>query len=425
VLIEVATGIDRTVLESDVQLGWVQASPDGGRLAVVEALCSDRLVVAGDVLLLDPEGGDVVRVDTSHVDVAGIAWRDDERLLAIGIRDLDSVVLDVDAKAGTATERWMSHEACGGLFVSAAPVGEGFVTVMQSAARAPELVVIGEDGSETTIVRTSHAGTELIRSSIGSRRSLAWTAPDGLEISGILTLPAGEPPFPLILAVHGGPVWAYQDLWPGVFGALMASRGYAILMSNPRGSWGKGRAFAAHVVGDMGGADAQDLLAGIDHMVSLGVADPERIGVTGGSYGGFMSAWLPCIDQRFRAAVAISPVTDWFSERFDSNLGSWASDFLGGDPIARQDHYRDRSPVFFADRNRTPTLLTAGANDRATPVGQAVEFHRALREHDVPSDVVRYPLEGHGVLDIPAAIDLITRSLSWFERFMPPDPTAR
>jgi dipeptidyl aminopeptidase/acylaminoacyl peptidase len=297
--------------------------------------------------------------------------------------------------------------------------------VMQSVKRPPELVVVGEDGAVTTVVDTSHAGTEVIRSSIGSQRAITWTAPDGLAISGILALPAGEPPFPLILEVHGGPVWAFQDLWPGVFGGLLASRGYAVLMPNPRGSWGKGRDFAERVVGDMGGADAQDVLAGIDHVVSLGLADPERIGVTGGSYGGFMSAWLPCIDQRFRAAVAISPVTDWFSERFDSNLGSWAADFLGGDPITRQDHYRDRSPVFFADRNHTPTLLTAGANDRATPIGQAVEFHRALREHGVPSDVVLYPLEGHGVRDMPAAIDLVTRTLAWFERFMPPDAAAR
>jgi dipeptidyl aminopeptidase/acylaminoacyl peptidase len=175
----------------------------------------------------------------------------------------------------------------------------------------------------------------------------------------------------------------------------------------------------------MGGADAQDLLAGIDHVVSLGLADPERVGVTGGSYGGFMSAWLPCIDQRFRAAVAISPVTDWYSERFDSNLGTWASDFLGGDPVTREAHYRERSPVFAAGWNRTPTLLTAGANDRATPTGQAVEFHRALREHGVTTDVALYPLEGHGVRDHPAGIDLLARTVAWFERFMPPDSAAR
>ncbi len=425
VVIEADGGIDRTILETDVQLGWVRASPDGRRLAVVEALCSDRLVVAGEPLLVDPDDGDVVRVDPSGVDVAGLAWCDDDRLLAIGVRDLDAVVLDVDAKTGTAAERWATEEACGAMFIVAAPLGDGFAVVRQSATHPPELAVVEEDGSLRSVVATAHAGSEVIRSPIGSRRRLSWTAPDGLSISGLLTMPAGEPPFPLILDVHGGPIWAYQDSWPGALDALLLARGYAILQANPRGSWGRGRAFAAHVVGDMGGADARDLLAGIDHVVATGLADPERVGITGGSYGGFMSAWLPCIDQRFRAAVAMSPVTDWYSERFDSNLGTWAADFLGGDPVTRQEHYRERSPVFAAGSNRTPTLLTAGARDRATPTGQAVEFHRALREHGVPTDVVVYPAEGHGVRDFPAVIDLAARTLAWFERFMPSDAPAR
>jgi dipeptidyl aminopeptidase/acylaminoacyl peptidase len=198
-----------------------------------------------------------------------------------------------------------------------------------------------------------------------------------------------------------------------------------VLQPNPRGSWGRGQEFASHVVGDMGGADAWDLLAGVDHVLEMGVADPERIGVLGGSYGGFMAALLPCLDQRFAAAVSLSPVTDWFSERFDSNLGAWVQDFLGGPSIERLEDYRDRSPVFLAERNRTPTLLTAGVRDRATPIGQATEFYRALREHDVPADLVVYPLEGHGVRTIPGIFDLVTRTVGWFERFMPPGPTAR
>jgi dipeptidyl aminopeptidase/acylaminoacyl peptidase len=155
-------------------------------------------------------------------------------------------------------------------------------------------------------------------------------------------------------------------------------------------------------------------------VVGLGLADPDRIGVTGGSYGGYLACWLPAIDPRFAAAVAISPVTDWFSERFESSLGSWAVQFLGGDVPDRQRHYRDRSPVFAGSGLRTPTLLTAGVKDRATPPGQAVEFHRVLKEHGVPTEVVRYPLEGHGVRDLPAGIDAATRVISWFERHMPP-----
>ena len=173
---------------------------------------------------------------------------------------------------------------------------------------------------------------------------LSWTAPDGLEIQAFLTLPHGDGPFPLILDVHGGPVWAFADSWPGTFTGFLLSRGFALLQPNPRGSWGRGRDFASQVVGDMGGADAQDLLAGVDHVLEMGIADPGQIGVLGGSYGGFMAALLPCLDQRFAAAVSLSPVTDWYSERFDSNLGAWVQDFIGGPIEQQEEQYRAAKP---------------------------------------------------------------------------------
>jgi dipeptidyl aminopeptidase/acylaminoacyl peptidase len=139
----------------------------------------------------------------------------------------------------------------------------------------------------------------------------------------------------------------------------------------------------------------------------------------GVSYGGFMASWLPTQDPRFRAAVAISPVCDWYSERFGSNLGTWVGDFLDGEPVPAGGQYYDRSPVLAAHRNRTPTLLTAGMNDRATPPGQAIEYHNALVEQDVPSDVVVYPQEGHSVHELPALIDCTTRVVAWFQRHMP------
>jgi dipeptidyl aminopeptidase/acylaminoacyl peptidase len=424
VMIDTSSGTDRTIFESDVQLGWVSSSSTGDVVAVVEAVCSDRLVVAGDLVLIDPADGSVRRPDTLGVDVAFLSWRADGVLIATGVRGLETVVLEVDVAAGIAKERWVTSEAGGRLLLAAAPVGDDIVLALNSAARPPELVVVsGHD--PRTIVSTSNDGTDVVRSSVASRTVLSWTASDGLEIQGLLTLPHGDGPFPLILNVHGGPVWAFADSWPGTSMGFLLSRGYALLQPNPRGSWGRGREFASRVVGDMGGADAQDLLAGVDHVLEMGVADPGKIGVLGGSYGGFMAALLPCLDQRFAAAVSYSPVTDWYSERFDSNIGTWVQDFMGGSIEQQQEQYRQRSPVFTSERNRTPTLLTAGLRDRATPIGQATEFYRALRERDVPAELVLYPQEGHGVRTIPGILDLVTRTVGWFERFMPPDPAAR
>jgi dipeptidyl aminopeptidase/acylaminoacyl peptidase len=158
----------------------------------------------------------------------------------------------------------------------------------------------------------------------------------------------------------------------------------------------------------------------VDALVASGVADPDRIGIFGGSYGGFMAAWLPTQDDRFAAAVSASPVTDWYSLRFESTLGSWAGDFLGGEPHEVPEAYVGRSPVLAVGASTTPTLLTAGIRDRATPLGQAVEMYRGLRANGVPAEVVVYPEEGHGVRSMPAIIDSLTRIAVWFERFIPP-----
>jgi dipeptidyl aminopeptidase/acylaminoacyl peptidase len=201
---------------------------------------------------------------------------------------------------------------------------------------------------------------------------------------------------------------------------LLVSRGYAVLHPNPRGSSGRGREFAAAVVGDMGGADTHDYLSGIDAMVERGIADPARIGTMGVSYGGFMSAWLVTQDQRFKAAVAGSPVTEWYSFTFTTNIPGWGLWFLDhADPEATGNQLHTRSPVLHASKARTPTLLTAGAKDRCTPAGQAREFYQALTGHGVDSELVIYPGEGHGVGRFPALTDYLTRLVGWFGKYMP------
>ena len=205
----------------------------------------------------------------------------------------------------------------------------------------------------------------------------------------------------------------------GLTSSLLVSRGYAVFFPNPRGSTGRGQSFAEMVYGDMGGGEAADLLAGLDALLERGVADPKRLGVMGGSYGGFMTAWLVTQTDRFAAAVAISPVTDWFSQHVTSNIGYWDRLILRDDPANPGGEYFRRSPVAFADRVKTPTLLTAGEDDRCTPPGQAREFHQALLEHGVESELAIYPGEGHWVRKLPALIDWLTRLTGWFERFMP------
>jgi dipeptidyl aminopeptidase/acylaminoacyl peptidase len=417
---DLETGAERPIATSEVQLGWVVGSPAGDRVALIEAICSDRLVVCGDLRVIDVASGSISAVELGDVDASRATWLDDDRLLAFGRRGLVSLAIEVALGDGTTREVWATDGSVGELYHPSGAAFDGGVAVVTSShARPPSILVAPGDGTERAVIAPRHEGHDVVLDCLARCEVMRWAAPDGLEIEGLVWVPHGDGPFPLVLHVHGGPIGNIDDRFPGTLDALLLSRGFAILAPNPRGSTGRGQDFARRVVGDMGGLDVDDDLAGVDAAVASGIADPDRLVLIGGSYGGFMAAWIPTRDRRFKASVSISPVTDWWSERFDSSLGAWVGDFLGGEPHEVPEEYTGRSPVLHVADVTTPVLLTSGRHDRATPVGQAVEFYRALRERAVPSEVVVYPQEGHGVGEFPAILDLATRTVAWFERYLP------
>jgi dipeptidyl aminopeptidase/acylaminoacyl peptidase len=427
--IDISTGEVTELLRSDVQLGLPAGASDGTRAAVVQAVCSDRYVVAGDLIVLDLVDGSRHAVDTDGTDVTAVQWIDRTRLGYVGQRHLDSVAGIADIAAGpmpetiaaselTASGRsWASEFYPAGAFTT-----DGRLVVIRNDYDLPQEIAIVGPGADQVLASLAHAGTDYLRSVAGSAANVSWTAPDGTLIEGVLCTPSGTGPFPMVVHIHGGPIGAYQRSWSMRSYAvpLLVSRGFAVLNPNPRGSSGRGQEFAAAVVGDMGGADTYDYLSGIDAMVERGIADPTRIGTMGVSYGGFMSAWLVTQDERFKAAVAGSPVTEWYSFTFTTNIPRWGLWFLdNADPEETVNQVHTRSPVMHASKARTPTLLTAGAQDRCTPVGQAREFYQALVGHGIDSELVIYPGEGHGVSRFPAVTDYLTRLVTWFERYMP------
>jgi dipeptidyl aminopeptidase/acylaminoacyl peptidase len=427
--LDISTGAVSELLRSDVQLGLPAGTSDGRRAAVVEAACSDRCIVAGDLILMDLAAGTRCAVDTAGTDVTAVEWIDGTRLGYTGQRHLDSVAGIADAgpeplpETITAKELVASAQSwASGFYPAGAFTSDGRVVVARDDYDTPQQIAIVGPGADQVLASLAHAGTDYIRSVAGSATDVSWAAPDGTVIEGVLCTPAGAGPFPLVLDVHGGPIGAYQRSWAMGSRAvpLLVSRGYAVLLPNPRGSSGRGQEFAAAVVGDMGGADTHDYLSGIDAMIERGIADPDRIGTMGVSYGGFMSAWLVTQDQRFKAAVAGSPVTEWYSFTFTTNIPGWGLWFLdNADPEEAGNQVHTRSPVMHASQARTPTLLTAGAKDGCTPAGQAREFYQALTGHGVDSELVIYPEEGHGVRRFPAVTDYLTRLVTWFERYMP------
>jgi len=427
--LDISTGEVTELLRSDVQLGLPAGTSDGRWVAVVQAVCSDRWIVAGDVILLDLVAGTTCAVDTAGTDVTAVQWIDSARLGYIGQRHLDSVAGIADVGGGPLSGTITAHELVASaqswtswFYPAGAFTSDGRVVVIRDDYDLPQEIAILSMGTDQVLASLAHAGTDYIRSVAGSATNVSWSAPDGTPIEGILCTPAGTGPFPLVLNVHGGPIGAYQRSWAMREDAvpLLVSRGYAVLHPNPRGSSGRGQGFAAAVVGDMGGADTYDYLSGIDAMIERGIADPTRIGTMGVSYGGFMSAWLVTQDQRFKAAVAGSPVTEWYSFTFTTNIARWGLWFLAGaDPEQIGNQVHTRSPVMHASKARTPTLLTAGAKDKCTPAGQAREFYQALIGHGIDSELVVYPEEGHGVSRYPAITDYLTRIVTWFNKYMP------
>lgn len=416
-LVDVATGRETVVhrAREGRQLGWPAATPDGTRLAIVEARSSDRWMVSGDVRLI--ENGTTTPLATNAVDVEHLAWRDATTLVFAGLRGPDTVIGTIDVPSGTVTEQYVTTATYGNTPAPALLPDGTYVTELTAWDRPSQLALVGAG-----VDRPLHVFPNAVDpAAFGTERRVTWTAPDGLEIQGLLYTPVtAEAPYATVLLVHGGPVGREDSRAPARqrFVTVLLSRGYAVLVPNVRGSAGRGQAYADLVVGDMGGGETGDHLAGLDAFVAEGVIDPERIGVIGGSHGGFMTAWLVTqAPERFAAACALSPVTDWRSQHFTSNIAHFDTLFVGpmGDP-----RREERSPLLHVDKVRTPTFLTAGTEDRCTPPGQALEFHQALLERGVPTACAIYPGEGHGVRRYPAVLDWTTRVVAWFEQWMPP-----
>jgi dipeptidyl aminopeptidase/acylaminoacyl peptidase len=422
-ILDLATGNHREVYTPREQMGWPAASPSGKQLAIVEAVCSDRWIVAGDLRVVETTSGETRTVDTCGVDVSYTEWRSERHLLLAGHRGFETVIGVFDMTSSSFTESWCSVDVTtGGRYITVAGCGEAgdCVLVGESFLRAPEIAMVKRGAYRT--VRSFDLGYAERAKAIEAVECIRWIAPDGEQIQGWLLRPRGNPPHPLVMYIHGGPVWHWRPVWLGRAGVpflMLVDCGYAVFLPNPRGSAGRGQTFARKVLGDMGGADTLDYLSGLDHLVETGIADPHRLGVTGASYGGFMTSWLVTQDSRFAAAVSIAPVTNHVTQHLLSNIPHFVALFLRDTYTNPGGEYFRRSPIMHAHKVKTPTLNICGALDRCTPPEEAAQFHSALRENGVNSVLVTYPEEGHGVRKWPALFDYAARVVGWFLTHMP------
>ncbi|MFB8344616.1 S9 family peptidase [Brucella cytisi] len=424
-MIDMTTGSVRTLFNPSDQIGKIAVTPNGRTIAVIEAVCSDRNIVAGDVRLIDVANGTVTPLKSVDADVTQLIWRDDDNALFVAGRGPETFIGLFDRKNEVYSELWQGIERVpsGVMFPEIVPLDTGLgdaLFMCESFFDAPQLIAF-ESGCERVIRSFGTPELEATIKQLGFARDFSWKAPDGLTIHGWLLTPRGPGPHPVIMQVHGGPVWYTRPSYVGrsALSHMALAAGYALFQPNPRGSSGRGQNYARLVFGDMGGSDTQDYLSGLDALSDAKIIDSNRIGVTGASYGGYISSWLITQDNRFAASVPVAPVTNWVSQQLTCNIPSFCEIFLDDNINNPDGKYFSRSPIHFADRVKTPTLSICGGLDRITPAGQALEFHRALLAAGVESVLATYPLDGHGIRTMPAVFDYTARVLDWFMKHMP------
>ncbi|MCW5977841.1 MAG: S9 family peptidase [Bryobacteraceae bacterium] len=274
-------------------------------------------------------------------------------------------------------------------------------------------------------VRVSQANTDLPKLPLGRTETVRWKSKDGSEIEGLLTYPvsykAGEKA-PLILNIHGGPAGVFTEMFLGRHGlyplAAFSAGGYAVLRPNPRGSSGYGKKFRFANYADWGGMDYQDLMTGVDHVIGIGVADPNRMAVMGWSYGGFMTSWIITQTDRFKAAVIGAPVTNLWSFTGTADIPGFLPDYFSGEPSKSFDLYRKHSPLAHVANAKTPALILHGEADIRVPISQGYEYYQALKRHGVTAKMVVYPREPHGPIEPKFRLDIMQRHIDWVEKYV-------
>lgn len=418
-----------TVYVPQGQLGAPAVSADGRSAAVCEGIS----IVSGRPVVADLESGRTEVVP----DVEDATWLrfDDTGNAAtssLWFAGWDGTGSRVGRTGHRAGPLWSGAVTLGGAGFQPGLSLSGdqrlAATVLDAPGRPAEAVVSRTDGPDAwnwAPVTALNAPADPALAGVRTERTV-WSAPDGRTVQGLL-LSSGESagPRPLAVLVHGGPAWLWSASYaPGdVLGLApaLAAAGYLVLLPNPRGSSGRGLEHARAVIGDVGGADLDDVLSGVRHLVDARLADRDRTAVLGHSYGGFLAAQAAARTDVFRAAVVVSAPTDWLSFTHTSNIGGGYDRTYGiGGPDSPGELIR-RSPVFSLGGSGTPTLIVHGSADRVTPVGQGHELYRSLlRAGRAPVEMYVYPDEGHEFTDGGHLLDAAARVEEWLATHLTP-----
>jgi len=426
--VDVASGKTRTLAHMNAVATHPQWSPDGSMVAFLGTVrpfqSSETNMENSHVWVVNADGSnrrDIgAAVDNPH---GPPRWSPDGKSLYSVVGERGRSSLYRFSVAGGAPARVISGNRVGSWSLD----GKGNIAFAYSTATEPATLEIfnGTDSHQTVLKLNTEA---LAGRTIAPVEALTFKAKDGLEVEAFLTLPLGRTAsskHPLIVAIHGGPHGA-QGAEFNNKAQVYAAKGYATLMVNYRGSTGYGQKFTDAIFGDQDGKEAEDVLAGVDAAIAkYPWVDAARLGIEGGSYGGQLTDWLITRTNRFKAAVPSAGIANLVSFNYMAYYHDYLAVEYGRYPHegGLMDTLWAHSALRYVDKVKTPTMFIHGENDNDVPIAEAEQFYIALRDVGVPTVMVRYPREGHGLRETKHVADAMERSIAWYEKwFATPRP---
>jgi dipeptidyl aminopeptidase/acylaminoacyl peptidase len=411
-----------------LQMALPQWSPDAQRIVFIGGLMSDQGSTGGDLYAVSASGGDAINLTpNTRVTPAWFTWSGTQQLLVAQVSNGQSQVAEYAIDAARAAQTRL-------LFTLPATIGDGSAEMALSlSANRNRLAFVQSSYTEAPEVHAGALGdtpppavtqfNAALKPQWGKAESVEWDS-EGRHVQGWLLYPANydaKKSYPMIVTVHGGPSSAVIPRWPrmGFAGEPFSALGYFVFMPNPRGSFGQGEAYVQANRKDFGHGDLRDILAGIDTIEKKLPVDDKRLGLTGWSYGGFMSMFIPTQTTRFRAVVAGAGIANWQSYYGQNLIDQWMIPFFGASVYDDPQVYAKSSAINFIKQTKSPTLIVVGDRDAECPAPQSFEYWHALRAQGVPTSLVVYPNEGHHFVDPEHQRDVLQRALLWFEKYLP------
>jgi dipeptidyl aminopeptidase/acylaminoacyl peptidase len=422
-VVEVASGETRPLITGPAAATQPFFSPDGQTLAFTLSDTPPTWAGRSHIHVVAASGGEPRLVTTTRQESVGlVGWSADGAQLYFAEASGTSVLLSaVELASGEIRHLNQSGGLSMGFRLNATRTHIGFWG--QSSDAPLEAYVSPVETFAPVQVSQANAATPSLP--LGKTEVIRWKSADGQEIEGLLTYPMDYTPgkrVPLLLEVHGGPAGVFFQTFTAGLSiypkAAFAAKGFAILRANPRGSTGYGAAFRHANYKDWGGGDYQDLMAGVDHVIAEGIADPDRLGVMGWSYGGFMTSWIISQTHRFKAASIGAAVTNLLSFTGTADIPSFLPDYFGAQPWDDPEIYMAHSPLIQIKGTTTPSLIQHCVGDIRVPITQGYEIYNALRQQNVPTRMLVIPRQNHGPVEPKAWLKIMESNLEWFETYL-------